>query len=149
MRAVTLAALAALLVWSGPAHADDAAQPPSPAEPSGSKNAAWLFVGGALTFTITGAVLAYSTSSAEQDIRDLYNGTSGTPPHYDANTRRRYEDLVDEGNRYQTLSYISFGLSAACAAGAAYFFWRSSQEPEAPRIAPVVTPTGAGVRLMF
>ena len=108
-----------------------------------------ILVGGVLTFATTGAVLAYSTSSAEQDIRDLYAGTNGTPPHYDANTRRRYEDLVDEGNRYQTLSYVSFGLSAACAAGAAYFFWRSSQEPEPPRIAPVVTPTGAGVRFTF
>jgi len=153
-------ALAVLLVQSGSARAQEA--PAAPAEmpaqpseaaypaPSGSKNAAWLLVGGALTFATAGAVLAYSTTSAEQDIKDLYAGTTGRAPDYDAGTRRRYEELVDEGNRYQTLSYIAFGLTAACAGGAAYFFWRASQEsPAEPKIAPVITPTGAAVRFTF
>jgi hypothetical protein len=145
------AILAILLVWSSAARADDASAPaPEPIQsPSSSKNVAWLLVGGALTFATTGAVLAYSTSSAEQDIRDLYTSPNGRLTRFDANTRRRYEDLVDEGNRYQTLSFVAFGLTAACAAGAAYFFWRSVHEPAAPTIAPVVTPSGAGVRLTF
>jgi hypothetical protein len=114
-----------------------------------NKNVAWLLIGGALTFATAGTVLAYSTSSTEQDIKDLYQSTTGYPPHFDAATQRRYDDLVDEGNRYQTLSYVAFGLAAGCAAGAAFYFWRASREEPQPAITPVVTPTSAGVRLTF
>lgn len=123
--------------------------PPAPAvTPSRNKDIAWLFVGGALTFVTTGAVLAYSTSSAEADLRDLYLSPSGTPPRFDSDTQRRYDDLVAEGERYELLSIISFSLAGACAAGASYFFWRASQESE-PVVTPVVTPTSAGVSVRF
>lgn len=135
-----------------PAMTDPAAAPlpaaPEAPAPSRNKDAAWLFVGGALTFVTAGAVLAYSTSSAEQDLRDLYITFGNLPPEYDDETRERYEKLVDEGERYQLLSTISFGLAGACAAGAAYFFWRASQESDVT-IAPVVTPTSAGVSVRF
>jgi outer membrane biosynthesis protein TonB len=127
--------------------------PPAP-EPalvtSGNKDAAWLFVGGALTFLTAGAVLAYSTSSSEQDLRDLYTTTSGRSPVFDAETQQRYDDLTDEGRRYEVLAWTSFGLAAGCAAGAAIFFVRASHESNVS-VTPTASPTSAGlnVRLSF
>src|SRR5690606_36876975 len=100
------------------------------------------FGGGALAFVTAGAVLAYSTSSAEQDVRDLYIANNGRPREYDANTTKRYEDLIDEGRRYQCLAWTSFGLAAGCAIGATIFFLRDRGDVS---IAPVVTPKETGV----
>jgi hypothetical protein len=143
---------------SEPAPTSDVPRTPEPATPlpaapdavtpSRNKDIAWLFVGGALTFVTAGAVLAYSTASAESDIKDLYVTTGRLPPQFDAETQERYDDLVAEGERYQLLSRISFGLAGACALGAGYFFWRASQEKDVT-VAPVVTPTSAGVSVRF
>lgn len=130
-------------------QADEAATSESPAPAiasSRNKDAAWLFVGGALTFLTAGAVLAYSTSSVEQDIRDLYVTADDSTPEFDASTRERYEALQREGRRYEILAWSSFGLAAACAAGAAVFFVRASRESDVT-VAPTVAPTGAGVSL--
>ncbi len=121
---------------------------PDAVTPSRNKDAAWLFVGGAITFATAATVLAYSTSSAEQDLKDLYVSSGSNPPRFDANTRRRYNDLVDEGERYQLLSIIAFGITGACAVGASYFFWRASQESEVT-VSPMITPTSAGVSVRF
>jgi hypothetical protein len=110
--------------------------------PSRDKDRAWLFVGGALTFVTAGAVLAYSTSSAEQDIKDLYISNDGKPPRYDAKTQKRYENLIAEGRRYELLAWTSFGLAAGCAAAATLFFLRDDGDVT---VAPVVTPTETGV----
>lgn len=126
--------------------------PPGPAtstlKASRNKDLAWLFVGGALTFITAGTVLAYSTSSAEQDLRDLYVGPTGDTPDFDDQTREQYDDLVREGERYERLSWISFGLAASCAVGATIFFVRASRETE-PTLSPLITPTSAGVSLRF
>jgi hypothetical protein len=161
---------------AAPAPADQAAPPaeaapapvpaePAPAEPapeaeampapvpapeaapaSENKDAAWLFVGGALTFLTAGAVLAYSTSSAEQDLRDLYTTANGDPAEFDLATQERYDELTKEGRRYEVLSWVSFGVAAACAAGATIFFLRASHESDVA-ITPAVSSTGAGVSL--
>jgi hypothetical protein len=125
--------------------------PPAPeAAPlsSGTKDAAWLFVGGALTFVTAGAVLAYSTRSAEQDLKDLYATTSGRPPVFDEETQQRYDDLTAEGRRYEILAWTSFGLAAVCAGGAAYFFVKASNESSVT-VTPTATPTSAGASLRF
>ncbi len=111
-------------------------------QPTVNQDRAWLFVGGALAFVTAGAVLAYSTSSAEQDVRDLYIANNGRPPEYDANTKKRYEALIDEGRRYEILTWTSFGLAAGCAIGATIFFLRDGGEVS---VAPVVTPKETGV----
>jgi tetratricopeptide (TPR) repeat protein len=123
-----------------------ATEPTKPAapitEPSANKDRAWLFIGGALTFVTAGAVLAYSTSSAEQDIKDLYISSDGMPPEFDEQTRERYENLMDEGRRYEVLAWTSFGLAAACGAAAAIFFMRDEGDVT---LTPVVTPKETGV----
>ncbi|HSD90061.1 MAG TPA: hypothetical protein VLB44_21165 [Kofleriaceae bacterium] len=121
--------------------------PPAPAvvpPPSRNKDAAWLFVGGALAFATTGVVLAYASSSSESDLEDLYVSLDGKPPVFDAKTRARYDDLVAEGQRYEHLSWASFGVAGGMAIGAAIMFWRGAHE-----VAPVITPNSAGVALRF
>jgi hypothetical protein len=116
--------------------------------PSRNKDVAWLFVGGSLAFITAGAVLAYSVSSAEQDVKDLYVSDNGRPPDFDAETRERYDDLVAEGKRYEYLAWTSFTLAAGCALGATMFFLRARNDIT---VAPIVTPkeTGVSATLQF
>lgn len=110
---------------------------------------AWLLVGGSLAvFTVAG-VLAYSANAAERDVEDLYVGLQGEPPEFDDCTRARYDELVDEGERYQLLARVSFGIGGALAAGAAYMFWRDRDCGEPARVAPVIGPRGGGVVVRF
>jgi hypothetical protein len=125
-----------------PAEAPAEAPAAPLAQPSKDKDRAWLFVGGSLAFATAGAVLAYSTQSAEQDIKDLYVSNNGNPPEFDAKTKERYDELVDEGNRYKYLAWTSFGLAAGCAIGATIFFLRDRNDVS---VTPVVTPKETGV----
>ncbi len=132
---------------SAPDAAKPTATPAAPiaapmTEPSKNKDRAWLFVGASLAFVTTGAVLAYSAESAEQDLKDLYVSSGGEPPEFNAETKQRYDELVDEGNRYQYLSWASFGVAAGCAIGATIFFLRDKGDVT---LAPVVTPKETGV----
>jgi hypothetical protein len=113
---------------------------------------AWLLLGGSVAFVTAGVVLAYSASSSEQDLKDLYASVDNTRPTYDAKTASRYHDLIDEGHRYQYLSWTSFGIAGACAAGAAIWFMHGgNDDDEHLSIAPVITPHESGVaaRLRF
>jgi hypothetical protein len=129
------------------------AEPEAPAElpaapvlaTSKKKDAAWLLVGGALTFVTAGVVLAYSANSSEQDLRDLYVSNDGMPPRFDENTQKRYDDLVSEGERFEHLSWAAFGLAGGCAIAATVLFLKH----EAPvTVAPLVTPKETGVSAM-
>ncbi len=104
----------------------------------------WLMIGGALAFITAGVVLAYSASSSEQDVRDLYVGVAGITPTYDATTAQRYQELLDEGHRYQYLSWGAFGVAAGFAIGAAIWFIHDRNE-QALAITPVATPQGGSV----
>jgi hypothetical protein len=108
----------------------------------------WLLVGGALAFVTAGAVLAYSASSSEQDIRDLYIGLDGMTPAFDAKTMARYNDLVDEGHRYQYLSWGAFGIAAGFGIAATILFVREHDEhadDQRVTITPHASPSSAGV----
>lgn len=118
--------------------------PPPPPIALGRHRGPWLLVTGSLAFVTIGAVLAYSAESAENDIADLYVGIGGKPAVFDARTRATYEDLVDEGRRYEKLAWVSFGLAALSAVGATVWFLTSDDEP-AVRIAPAVSRDGGGV----
>jgi hypothetical protein len=89
-------------------------------------------------------VLAYSASSSESDIRDLYAGVDNMPVTYNATTAQRYHDLVDEGHRYEYFSWASFGIAAAFSAAAAIFFVRDYNARRFT-VAPTAAPGGAGV----
>jgi tetratricopeptide (TPR) repeat protein len=122
------------------------APPPDPKKPPpmlGKHRVAWLLVGGSIAFVTLGSVLAYSSNAAERDLQDLYVGLGGQTPVFDAGTQRRYDDAVAEGERYEKLSWISFGIAGGLAIGAAVRFLTAS-ETETTVITPTVTPTGAG-----
>jgi hypothetical protein len=107
---------------------------------------AWVLAGSALALVTLGGVLAYAASSSENDVRDLYMGFNGSLVTFDATTRQRYHELIDEGHRYQHLSWAAFGTAGAAAIGAALLFTLTDRE--AP-IAPAITPRSAGVAVRF
>jgi len=119
--------------------------------PNNRHKAAWILTGSGVALAVLGGVLAYAASSSENDIRDLYVGFAGQPATFDAETRKRYDDLIDQGHRYQHLSWAAFGLTGAAAAGAAVLFMLGGRDETAQhaRVTPVVTSRGAGVSVRF
>jgi tetratricopeptide (TPR) repeat protein len=118
-----------------------------------TEKAAWILSGSAVALITLGGVLAYASSSSENDIRDLYVGFAGQPATFDAQTRSKYDDLIDQGHRYQHLSWGAFGLAGAAAAGAVVLFLVGGHDEAPParraRVIPVVTGRGAGVAVTF
>jgi hypothetical protein len=108
-------------------------------------NAAWLLVGGSIALFTVGGVLAYSSGSSEQDIKDLYAGLGGRVPTWNAATQQRLQELVDEGHRYQHLSWAAFGVGVGLGAAAAVVFYRYPTTETTLHVAPTVSPKGAGV----
>jgi hypothetical protein len=145
-------------VGSGSGSADPLAGSADPAAGAGSGSAiapvrgrhraAWLLVGGAIAAATVGAVLAYSADAAENDLDDLYVGLGGNPPPFNDTTRQRFDALVDEGRRYQTLSWVSFSLAGVLGGLAAWRFV-TAKPARAVEITPTVTPSGAGVSAGF
>lgn len=144
MRSVAAGVLAAVLATCplvvAPRVAD--AQPAPASAQLGRHRGPWLLVGGSIALVTLGAVLAYSANAAERDVEDLYVGLGGTPPPFNATTRRLYDDAIAEGRRYQTLSIASFGLAGALAVGAAVWFALAPSEKII--VAPAVAPGAAG-----
>ena len=106
----------------------------------------WLMVGGALAFVTAGAVLAYSASSSEQDIRDLYVGLDNMSPVFDMKTQQRYQELLDEGHRYQYLSWGAFGIAAGFTVAATLLFVHDHNvEQQRLLVTPTASGTSAGV----
>lgn len=115
-----------------------------PVDVSAGNRGAWILVASSIALVTVGGVLAYAASSAENDVSDLYVGFAGQPPAFDARTQKQYEQLVDEGNRYEKLSWVTFGLAGATAIGAAVLFYRNAGESKV-QVAPAVSPTGGSV----
>jgi hypothetical protein len=133
------------------AAAAPAGTPPPPLPiPNNRQKVAWLMGGSAIALVTLGGVLAYAARSSENDVRDLYAGFAGQAPPYDTQTQKRYAELVDDGKRYQHLSWAAFGLAGAATVGAALLFTLGGDEPaQGPRVAPVVTTRSAGISVRF
>ncbi len=116
-----------------------------PVTMSGRDRGAWLLVASSVGFVTSGAVLGYSANSAESDITDLYQGFTGNPSSFDDKTRATYDDLVAEGERYETMSWISFGLAGATAIGAIIMFKTGDRERPVT-VTPTASPSSGGVR---
>lgn len=119
--------------------------------PTHRHKVAWVMTGGAIALATLGGVLAYAASSSENDVRDLYVGFAGQPATFNDETRKKYDDLVDQGHRFQHLSWASFGLAGAAAVGAAVLFVIGGRDESAQhaRVTPILTPSGAGVSVGF
>ena len=127
-----------------PAPAPAVTVQPAPVHGHGT-NGAWLAVGGTVALATIGGVLAFSATSSEQDIKDLYVGVDHVPPVFDGTTQKRYDDLIDEGHRYQDLSWAAFGAAAVCAGLSAYLFVRGHASHEHVALRPVVAPQLVGL----
>ncbi len=85
-------------------------------KPSSKKTVAWIAVGTSIAAVTVGSVLLMSASSTQKDIEDLYaNTSSGRPPAFEGVARTRYDELVAQGKRFNTLAAISFGAAGAAA----------------------------------
>lgn len=136
---------------SAAAGAPEVAATAAPAlAPDNRGKVAWILTGGSIAMVTLAGVLAYASSSSENDVRDLYVGFAGQPATFDPQTQRKYNDLVDQGRRYQHLSWAAFGLAGATAVGAAVLFVLGGQHESAhARVTPVVAPDRAGVAVAF
>jgi hypothetical protein len=102
---------------SGPDFLDD--------EPSGVKTAAWISLGVAIAAATTGGVLGLSASSREEDLDTLLgfrDPTTGLPRAYEGEVRKQYEDLDDEGQRFETIASAAWGVAGAALATSVVLF---------------------------
>jgi len=128
-------------------------------KPTWKWTAAWISVGGTIAFATAGAVLGLSAKSRQEDIENLiqYRGQDGRPAQYDGEIPQRYKDLIDEGQKLDKLSKISFAVAGGAAAAAVLFFVldaTSSKHPDESsaarhrlRLTPTVANDGVGLSL--
>ncbi len=125
--------------------------PPLAVTPAATSHttSAWIATGTSIAFATVGAVFALSAKSTQDDLNDLLatRTPSGQPAAFDGTTRTRYEDLVSTGERYQTLSWVSFGVAGAAGIAATYLFLTSDsgqqeRSPGSPAVGKtLLTPT--------
>lgn len=129
---------------------------PSFTEGSGSwkRSAAWISTGATIGLLAVASVLYMSAEGSEEDIQALidFRDQNNRPVRY-AEVQRQYEELVDEGKRFDRLSTIAFAAAGVGAAAAITFFILDSQDgggERAPgflgtRVVPQLDRHGAGV----
>ncbi len=131
------------------ADASSATERPKTITPTTTRDrVAWLMVAGSVAFVTMGAVMAYATESAENDLLDLFVGFGGQPSQFDEATQARYDELVAEGERYERLSWIGFGLAAATAVTATVLFTTRKTDTRV-QVLPSVGKDSAGVSAGF
>jgi tetratricopeptide (TPR) repeat protein len=128
------------------AQLSDGTKPALPVErPSKRRGVAWIVLGVGVAFGTLGAVSAISAEAAEKDLADLYETrVQGIPPEFSPDVQARYDDVIQQGERYQTLSWVAFGAAGVAFAGATFLFLTSS-ENETPPVSVQVTGSGASV----
>jgi hypothetical protein len=120
--------------------------------PSGKKTAAWIAIGGTVAAATVGTVFLLSANATEKDIDDLYATTAGTaPPPFDGATQKRYDDLVSQGKRFNTLAAVSFGVAGVAAGTGIVLFildhghHHAESAPGVVRVTPALGPGHVGV----
>ena len=127
-------------------------------KPSAMKSAGWVLVGTTIVFATAGTILAMSGQSREEDLEALgdFRDPQGRPATYDGNVRERYDDLVDEGDRfntYATIAFVAAGVAAVTSATLLVLDGRrggaESGSTITRTIVPVVGKDGGGVAATF
>lgn len=121
-------------------------------EPSWQRTAAWSSVGIAIALLTTGAVLGLSAASREEDVGNLidFRDAEGQPAIYTGATRERYNDLIAEGDRLESLAVVAFAASGVAAASAVLFFVldaraASGDDRSGTALRPTAGPGGVGL----
>ena len=107
--------------------------------------AGWVSIGVAGLAGATGAFFAAAAESREDDLERLtrQRGADGRPPAYQGSPRADYDELRDEGERFETLSWVAFGTAGALVGVAVVLFLTEpDQEPN-----PVPSTRALGARL--
>ena len=120
-------------------------------EPSWQRTAAWSSVGISIALLTTGAVLGLSAASREEDVDNLieFRDADGQPAIYTGATRERYNDLIAEGDRLESLAVIAFAASGVAVASAVLFFVLDARagddDQAAAALRPSAGPDGVGL----
>jgi hypothetical protein len=121
---------------------------------SWKRSVGWISMGVTVIFGTAGAILAMSSDSREQDVKALddFRDPDGNPVPFEGNVSDRYETLVQEGERFNKLSEISFGVAGgALLIGATLLILDASsghhngESGSAIGLVPVVDHHGGGV----
>jgi hypothetical protein len=135
----------------GPAFTDDGGA-------SWKRSAAWISTGATIGLVAVGTVLYMSAEGSEEDIEALidFRDQAGRPLPFDE-VQDQYNDLIDEGERFDKLSMYAFIGAGVGAAAAVTFFVLDAQAggsekpvgfvAKKPRVAPRLGPESAGVVL--
>ncbi len=123
------------------------------------RSAAWISTGATIGLVAVGTVLFMSAEGSEEDLQALidFRDPSGNPLPFE-DIQLQYEDLQDEGERFNKLSTYAFAAAGVSAAAAVTFFILDSksggrEKPvgfvgrATPRVTPRLAPESAGVVL--
>jgi hypothetical protein len=124
---------------------------------SWQRTTGWILAAGTVGLATAGTILAMSGQSRTEDLRALasFRDPNGWPATYEGNVRTRYEDLVREGERFNTLAtatFIAAGVTAVASITLLVLDARAGGESgSAITLAPTVGPDHASVtaRLRF
>jgi hypothetical protein len=135
----------------GPAFTDDKGA-------SWKRSAAWISTGATIGLVAVATVLYMSAEGSEEDLQALidFRDQSGRPLAFEE-VEEQYNDLIDEGERFDKLSTYAFIGAGVGAAAAVTFFVLDAQSggrekpvgfvARSPRVAPRIGPETAGVVL--
>ncbi len=93
-------------------------------QPSRLGKAAWISVATTLALATSSGVLSMAAKSREDDIANLiaFRDAQGQALAFDSTTQKRYQDLVDEGDKLSTWSTITLAAAGVTAATAVTLF---------------------------
>ncbi len=106
---------------------DDAPPPPHVTDDEGShwkRTTGWVAVGLTVGLATTGAVLGLSASSRQEDLKNLidFRSAQGDPATFEGSIKDKYDNLVDEGQKFDKLSKVAFAAAGGTAIIATVFF---------------------------
>lgn len=106
---------------------DDAPPPPHVADDEGShwkRTVGWVGVAMTVGLATTGAVLGLSAQSRQEDLKNLidFRSAQGDPATFDGMIKDKYDNLVDEGQKFDKLSKVAFAAAGGTAIIATVFF---------------------------
>src|SRR5262249_26238740 len=122
---------------ASPGGASGAAGSPTFLKPTHKwqRSAGWISIGVAAALATTGAVLATSASSREDDIRRLLefqDPESGLPSAYSGNVKSQYDDAKSEGSSLSRWAKVAFIGAGVAVSAATVFFILDLRGPKVP-----------------
>jgi len=125
---------------------------------SWQRSTGWVLMGSTIALATAGTILAMSGASREEDLESLadFRDPESNPATYEGTVRERYEDLVDEGNRFNTWATVAFGAAGVCLAASVTLLVLDARNGHAESgsaisrgVSPVLGDHGGGVMAHF